>query len=59
MAPNKSKQVNFRLDPTQREALNAIKDRDGIPLSEQLRRALQKWIDEKGAAPLSVRKGKR
>jgi predicted DNA-binding protein len=54
----KNMQINFRLTPEMRDALDAIKDRDGIPLSEQLRRALQHWISEK-LAPVAVRKGKR
>jgi len=29
--------------------LQAIKDRDGIPISEQVRRALRAWIEEKRA----------
>jgi predicted DNA-binding protein len=53
------KQVSFRLPPDAQEALRTIKDRDGIPLSEQIRRALQLWFKEKGVAPVVARKGKR
>jgi predicted DNA-binding protein len=54
-----AKQVSFRLPDDMQEALTVIKDRDGIPFSEQLRRALKKWIEDKDIAPLAVRKGKR
>jgi hypothetical protein len=42
------RQTAFRLDPELLDALQAIKRRDGIPVSEQVRRALQTEIDEKG-----------
>ena len=42
------RQTNFRIDEAMLEALTAIKERDGIPVSEQVRRALQTWIDAKG-----------
>jgi len=44
------KQTAFRLDAALLDALQAIKRRDGIPVSEQVRRALQIWIAEKGFA---------
>jgi hypothetical protein len=40
--------INFRIDPEQLAALQAIKQRDGIPLSEQVRRAIQRWIEGRG-----------
>ena len=46
-----TKQVSFRFSPEVRAALEAIKRRDGIPLSEQLRRAVQLWIAAKQKAP--------
>jgi hypothetical protein len=42
------RQTAFRLDPELLEALQTIKRRDGIPVSEQVRRALQTWVSEKG-----------
>lgn len=30
------------------EALERIRERDGIPLTEQVRRALRTWIESKG-----------
>jgi predicted DNA-binding protein len=41
------KQVSFRFTHEVRQALDAIKERDGIPLSEQLRRAVALWIATK------------
>jgi len=42
-----TKQISFRFTPEVREALEAIKARDGVPFSEQLRRAVQLWIAAK------------
>lgn len=42
------KRVTFWLDERHTTALKAIKARDGVPESEQLRRALDLWIVEKG-----------
>ena len=38
----------FFIDDDQRLALKAIKERDGIPESEQIRRAVKAWIEQKG-----------
>jgi Ribbon-helix-helix protein, copG family len=46
------KQTAFRLDEDLLGALQAIKRRDGIPLSEQVRRALQAWVEQKGVVKL-------
>jgi hypothetical protein len=40
--------TNFRLDPELVEALHFIKERDGIPVVEQARRALKAWIEQRG-----------
>jgi hypothetical protein len=42
------KLTNFRIEDDLLDALRRIKDRDGIPLSEQVRRALRAWIEGKG-----------
>ena len=44
----------FFIDSDLRDSLTAIKERDGIPESEQIRRALKAWVDSRGvvkAAP--------
>jgi hypothetical protein len=40
---------NLFIDPEQKAALAAIKARDGIPESEQIRRAIDRWLEERGA----------
>lgn len=42
------KPTTFRLETEIMDALAAIRDRDGIAVSEQVRRALKEWIAEKG-----------
>jgi hypothetical protein len=43
--------TNFRLESELIEALQVIRDRDGIPVTEQVRRAIQAWLKEKGVTP--------
>jgi hypothetical protein len=38
----------FRLDPAVLDGLRAVKDRDGVPLSVQVDRALRAWLESKG-----------
>jgi hypothetical protein len=45
--PNKI-MISLRLDPAQARLLKAVKARDGIPESEQIRRALAIWFARKG-----------
>jgi antitoxin component of RelBE/YafQ-DinJ toxin-antitoxin module len=42
------KPATFRLETEILAALEAIRERDGITVSEQVRRALKQWIAEKG-----------
>ena len=53
--PNRTKEpYAFWISPDQKAALRAIKERDGIPVSEQIRRAIDQWLAEKAleeAAP--------
>lgn len=42
------KQTAFRVEPDVLEALQKIKQRDGLPVSEQVRRALLAWVEAKG-----------
>jgi hypothetical protein len=47
--PNRTRKLySFWIDPTLAEGLKAIKARDGIPESEQIRRAIEAWLDAKG-----------
>jgi hypothetical protein len=47
--PSDKIQTAFRIEPEILEALQEIKDRDGVPVSEQVRRALRTWIEAKSA----------
>jgi hypothetical protein len=42
---------NFWIDDDLRDGLKAIRDRDGIVESEQIRRAVREWLHKKGVAP--------
>lgn len=42
------KPTTFRLETEILEALDAIRERDGVSVSEQVRRALKQWIAAKG-----------
>ncbi len=56
--PNRSKEpYAFWISPDQKAALRAIKDRDGIPVSEQIRRAIDLWLAEKATERAAPRRG--
>jgi hypothetical protein len=40
--------TNFRIDSELLEALRDIRDRDGIGIAEQVRRAIRVWVESKG-----------
>ena len=48
--------ASFRLEPALLAALQAIKERDGVPVSEQVRRALQAWIETRGVEKAAPRR---
>jgi hypothetical protein len=48
LTPSQKKQTAFRIDPEILEGLQVVKERDGVPLSEQVRRALKDWLSGKG-----------
>jgi hypothetical protein len=39
---------NFMIDAEQRDGLRRIKESEGIPESEQIRRAIDDWLRKKG-----------
>lgn len=47
-AQERRKLAAFRLDLATLDALQAVKDRDGIPVSVQVRRALDAWLASRG-----------
>jgi hypothetical protein len=40
--------VSWRLELPIITALQQIKERDGVPINEQVRRALKEWIEKRG-----------
>jgi hypothetical protein len=52
----KRERFNFWLDAELREGLRAIQARDGIPESEQVRRAIRLWLEQKGIRSKETRK---
>lgn len=42
------KLTNFRIDPDLAAGLKLVKERDGIPEGEQIRRAVRAWLEAKG-----------
>jgi antitoxin component of RelBE/YafQ-DinJ toxin-antitoxin module len=47
MTPER-KVATFRIDDDLLEAMKQLQERDGMPLSEQIRRALRPWLESKG-----------
>ncbi len=50
----------FRIEPEILKGLQTVKERDGVPVSEQVRRALRQWLKSKRVAlrPSAARKRK-
>ena len=53
--------MNFYIDPELAAGLKILKERDGVPESEQIRRGIKLWLESKGikATPKRARKGGR
>jgi len=49
------KLYSFWIDPDQAVALKRVKARDGIPESEQIRRAIDAWLASKGVAVIQAK----
>jgi Ribbon-helix-helix protein, copG family len=48
--------TTLRLDDRLMDGLRTVKDRDGIPVSEQVRRAIEAWLGTKGVEVKTERK---
>jgi uncharacterized protein (DUF4415 family) len=48
--------TNFRIDSELLEALREIRDRDGVGIAEQVRRAIRAWVESKGVKVKTDRK---
>jgi hypothetical protein len=44
----KEKALSLRLDRADADLIDQIRERDGVPASEQIRRGLQLWFEQKG-----------
>jgi hypothetical protein len=53
------KKYSFYIEEEQAEALKTIKERDGVLESEQIRRALNDWIEKKAIKVERKRAGMR
>jgi len=51
------KKYSFYIDDEQATGLKAIKDRDGVLESEQIRRAIDRWLEDKGVKKQTARRG--
>ena len=49
MTPRKHR--SFRIDDELLDGMQAVWERDGIQIAEQVRRAIRAWLDTKGIAP--------
>ena len=55
--PYMKRRCTFWIDESLGDALKTIKERDGVPESEQLRRAISAWVQSKGLKlPAEARK---
>jgi len=54
MTPKK-RPYNVKIDPELIDALRAVKARDGIPESEQIRRGIRLWLKSKGVVTKAPR----
>jgi uncharacterized protein (DUF4415 family) len=50
------KVTTFRIDADLLEAMGRLQERDGIPHSEQIRRALRPWLEQKGVIKAADRR---
>jgi hypothetical protein len=49
---------NFIITDVMADGLKAVKERDGISESEQVRRAVAAWLEAKGVSPKSEQKAR-
>jgi hypothetical protein len=55
------KRYSFWIDDRQADGLKKVKERDGVLESEQIRRAIDRWLEEKGISVKTAKpaRGKR
>jgi Arc/MetJ-type ribon-helix-helix transcriptional regulator len=54
MAPRRIS--TFRIDEELLDGLRAVWERDGVPVSEQVRRAIRAWLESRGVIEKAERK---
>ena len=47
----------FRIDEELIEGMRQLQERDGVPVPEQVRRAIRGWLDAKGIKVKAARRG--
>jgi len=47
---------DFYVEPEQLDGLRRVRERDGVLPSEQIRRAIDVWLEQKGVKPRAERK---
>ena len=47
VSQRKAKATTFRLEPDLWAGLQAVKERDGVPVGEQVRRGIRMWLESK------------
>jgi Arc/MetJ-type ribon-helix-helix transcriptional regulator len=50
------KTTTVRIDEELLDGMQSLKERDGVPVSEQVRRAIQRWLKSKGVTVKAPRK---
>ena len=50
------KLTTFYIDLDLSQALKAVKERDGVPEAEQIRRAVREWFEKRGALKAAPRR---
>ena len=50
------KRYSFWIDEVQADGLKQVKERDGVLESEQIRRAINQWLEQKGVRAKTDRK---
>jgi hypothetical protein len=48
--------TTFRIDDHLLKGLRAVQERDGVPVSEQVRRAISRWLESKDILEKTERK---
>ena len=50
------KPATFRLETELLDAMQTVRERDGVPVSEQVRRGIVLWLEQKGLTVKTKRK---